>query len=72
MTLHPADQLACDRAMVTEPVWNGFTTARDLGLLANGLLHAGPAFHSVNDVTRPILNSACVAAVYELSIAMLT
>ncbi len=26
MTLHPADQLAFDKAMVTQPVWNRFKT----------------------------------------------
>ena len=29
MTLHPADRLAFDKAMVTQPVWNRFNTARD-------------------------------------------
>lgn len=65
-TLHPADRLAFDRAVVTEPVWNRFTTARDaFGLAPNVLLHAGPAFAEVDHITQPILNSACVAAVYE-------
>ena len=31
----------------------------------NVLLHAGPAFGSPEQITLPILNSACVAAVYE-------
>jgi len=66
MSLHPADQLAFDKAMVTQPVWNRFNTAADaLALPENVLLHAGPAFASVTDITLPILNSACVAAVYE-------
>ncbi|WP_166417139.1 YlbE family protein [Cochlodiniinecator piscidefendens] len=66
MTLHPADQLAFDKAMVTQPVWNRFNTANDaFGLERNVLLHAGPAFGSPDLVTKPILNSACVAAVYE-------
>jgi hypothetical protein len=66
MSLHPADQLAFDKAMVTQPVWNRFNTAADaLALPENVLLHAGPAFASVEDITLPILNSACVAAVYE-------
>jgi len=29
------------------------------------LLHAGPAFSAAEQITRPILNSACVAAVFE-------
>lgn len=66
MSLHPADQLAFDKAMVTQPVWNRFNTAADaLALPENVLLHAGPAFTQVEDITLPILNSACVAAVYE-------
>lgn len=63
---NPADQLAYDRAVVTQPVWNGFDTAAEaLGLDANVLLHAGPPFRSLSDIATPILNSACVAAVYE-------
>ncbi len=62
----PADRLALDRAMVTQPVWNRFDNAGDVvGLPENVLLHAGPAFSSTDDITKPILNSACVAAVYE-------
>lgn len=63
--INPADRLAFDRAMVAQPVWNRFTTAMDLGLAPNVLLHAGPPFASIDVVTIPILNSACVAAVYE-------
>ena len=66
MTLHPADQLAFDKAMVTQPVWNRFNTARDaVNLDENILLHAGPAFSNPSKITLPILNSACVAAVFE-------
>lgn len=66
MITHPADQLAFDKAMVTQPVWNRFNTAADaLNLQRNVLLHAGPAFSSPEQITAPILNSACVAAVYE-------
>lgn len=64
--LHPADQLAFDKAMVTQPVWNRFNTAAEaLGLAENVLLHAGPAFASPDRITAPILNSACVAAVWQ-------
>ncbi len=64
--LHPADQLAFDRAMVTQPVWNRFNTASEaLGLDENVLLHAGPAFANPDQITVPILNSACVAAVWQ-------
>ena len=64
--LHPADQLTYGRMVVTQPVWNCFdTAAQALGLAENVLLHAGPAFDSVDVVSRPILNSTCVTAVYE-------
>lgn len=63
--IDPADRLAFDRAMVAQPVWNRFTTAMELGLAPNALLHAGPPFASIDDITVPILNSACVAAVFE-------
>lgn len=66
MSLHQADQLAFDRAMVTQPVWNRFNTAADaMKLPDNVLLHAGPAFAAPDQITAPILNSACVAAVWE-------
>ena len=64
--VHPADRLAFDRAMVTQPVWNRFNTGKDaLGLAENMLLHAGPAFATPDLITAPIFNSACVAAVFE-------
>ena len=64
--IHRADRLAFDRAMVTQPVWNRFDTgAAALGLAENVLLHAGPAFASPDRITIPVMNSACVAAVYE-------
>ena len=66
MSLHQADQLAFDRAMVTQPVWNRFNTASDaVNLPENVLLHAGPAFAELDEITLPILNSACVVAVWE-------
>ena len=63
--IHPTDRLAYDRAMVAQPVWNRFTTGAEIGVAKDTLLHAGPPFSSPDQVTRPILNSACVAAVYE-------
>ncbi len=66
MTHHQADRLAFDQAMVTQPVWNRFDLVRDVtGIAENVLLHAGPPFPDPAAITRPILNSACVAAVYE-------
>jgi hypothetical protein len=64
--LHPADQTAFDRLIQAIPVWEGIDTAADaLGLDANVLLHAGPPFASPMTISMPILNSACVAAVFE-------
>ena len=66
MKEHSTDILAFDQAMVTQPVWNKFDTASDaVDLPENFLLHAGPDFQSIEQITIPIMNSACVAAVYE-------
>lgn len=66
MTPNPADRLSHDRAVVTQPVWNRFTPAGDAtGLPREVLLHAGPPFVSVEEVPAPVMNSACVAAVFE-------
>ncbi len=64
--LHPADRLAYDHALVAEPVWNRLEIAADAASLpADTLLHAGPAFKAPAEIARPILNSACAAAVHE-------
>ncbi len=66
MTLHPADRTAFEKIAAADPVWSGFSTAADAcGVADNVLLHAGPGFTSPRHVTVPILNSACVAAVWE-------
>ena len=63
---HPADRLAFDRAIVAQPVWNRFDTAREAaGLADNVLLHAGPPFTDPAMIPVPVMNSAMVAAVYE-------
>jgi len=64
--LHPADQAAFAQMLKANPVWDGIDTAASaLGLDANVLLHAGPPFESAASISMPILNSACVAAVFE-------
>ena len=64
--LHPADRAACEKMQAAEPVWDGLDTAANaLGLDRQLLLHAGPPFASAETISKPILNSACVAAVYE-------
>lgn len=64
--LHDADRAAYEKMAAAEPVWDAIvTSAEACGHDANLLLHAGPPFESVDAISRPILNSACVAAVYE-------
>lgn len=66
MTLQSAEQLSFDRCVVAQPVWNRFSTAADaVALPAHVLLHAGPAFTELETIPHPMINSACVAAVYE-------
>lgn len=65
-SLHSADQKAFDQLLKAVPVWDAIETAADaFGLESNVLLHAGPPFESVDTISMPILNSACVAAVLE-------
>lgn len=64
--VHPADQVAFEAASAVRPIWKSQRRASDaIGLAKNVLLHAGPAFQSPTDVSRPIRNAACVAAVFE-------
>ncbi|WP_299616913.1 DUF1116 domain-containing protein [Pelagibius sp.] len=64
--LHPADRLACERMAASQPLWDCLEPAASaVGLEKQVLLHAGPPFASAAEITRPILNSACVAAVFE-------
>lgn len=64
--LNPADAAAFERMRHCSPVWDGMDSAAvALGLDANLLLHAGPPFASPRHISKPILNSACVATVYE-------
>jgi hypothetical protein len=66
VTLHPADQKAFDQMLKAIPVWDEIETAAEaFGLDSNVLLHAGPPFESIETISMPILNSACVAAVFE-------
>lgn len=64
--LHDADRAAYEKMAAAEPIWDAIVTAAEAyGHDANLLLHAGPPFASVDAISKPILNSACVAAVYE-------
>ena len=65
-SLHPADQKAFDKLLQAIPAWDAIETAAEaFDLESNVLLHAGPPFESVETISMPILNSACVAAVFE-------
>jgi len=65
-TCHPADQKAFEQMLKAIPMWDAIETAADASRVAsNVLLHAGPPFESAETISMPILNSACVAAVYE-------
>ena len=63
---HPADEKAFQQLLKAIPVWDRIETgAEALGLDSNVLLHAGPPFASVESISKPIMNSACVAALFE-------
>jgi hypothetical protein len=60
------DAAALDAILAVRPVWRSLVPAREaVGLEPTTLLHAGPAFASPAEITRPVLNSAVVAAVFE-------
>ena len=64
--VHPSDQTAFAAATGVRPTWKSQRRASEaLGLAQDVVLHAGPPFDSPADVSRPIYNSACVAAVFE-------
>ncbi|MCZ7601148.1 MAG: DUF1116 domain-containing protein [Gammaproteobacteria bacterium] len=66
ITLHPADEKAIDDVLAVRPVWSRMANAATVtGIDHRTLLHAGPAFDDPRAVSRPILNSARVCAVFE-------
>jgi hypothetical protein len=61
-----ADRKAAAALVAARPAWTGMAKAGSaLGLGKTVFLHAGPAFAAPRAITRPILNSAAVAAVFE-------
>ncbi len=61
-----ADRRAAAAFVAVSPTWVGMAKAGELlGLGKTIFLHAGPAFATPAEITRPILNSAVVAAVFE-------
>ncbi len=64
--LSPADRKALDRSLAVRPLWRGERPACDaVALPPASLLHAGPPIPDPSRAARPLLNSACVAAVFE-------
>lgn len=65
-SLSEADRQSCVKMAQANPVWTGqITGSTAFNMPANLLLHAGPPFKSIEDISTPILHSAVVAAVYE-------
>lgn len=61
-----ADHAALDRILAVRPAWSGLERARDaLGLEDRRLLHAGPPLADPNQASRPLLNSAITAILFE-------
>ena len=64
--LHASDQEALETILRVRPRWIANRIAAEaLNLNQNVILHAGPSFDSTDQITAPILNSACAALVYE-------
>ena len=62
---HPADEEALSRILRVKPIWTQMRSAADaIDLAEHTLLHAGPAFKDPAEIVKPVLNSACVAAVF--------
>ena len=63
---HAADVAAINKVLSVKPIWSAMQTAADAVKLDRKiLLHAGPEFSTPENITRPILNSAKVTAVFE-------
>ncbi len=61
-----ADRTAVERVVLARPAWTGMVNCKDAtGIADNVLLHAGPPFARPEDITKSILNSARVTAVFE-------
>lgn len=66
LKLAEPDRLALRDVFQVRPGWIRDLPAREaVNLPDDCLLHAGPAFTGVEALSRPILHSACVAAVFE-------
>ena len=64
--MNSADNLAIEKMVSVVPAWQRVTTAKEaFGLVDRTLLHCGPPANSVNNLVKPILNSAAVACVFE-------
>ena len=64
--MNSADNLAIEKMVSVVPAWQRVTTAKEaFGLVDRTLLHCGPPANSINNLVKPILNSAAVACVFE-------
>ena len=64
--MNSADNLAIEKMVSVVPAWQRVATAKEaFGLVDRTLLHCGPPANSINNLVKPILNSAAVACVFE-------
>ncbi|MGB3293484.1 MAG: DUF1116 domain-containing protein [Phormidesmis sp.] len=64
--LNSADQRAIDSLIKVEPIWVALGKARELIRLDDyTLLHAGPPFKHLDDISLPIYHSAILAILFE-------
>ncbi|MCG7205095.1 DUF1116 domain-containing protein [Streptomyces arenae] len=62
---NPDDVRALDILESCTPRWTGMSTVGAATGSDRLLLHAGPPFHSTDDIPAPVLNSLAMACVYE-------
>ncbi len=64
--MHQSDLYAIERIVRAKPIWHSNTLASEaLNIGRNTILHAGPKFDCTEQLTAPVINSACAAIVYE-------
>ena len=64
--LKPSDRNSLNQLLSARPTWHSNETAATaLNLDRSVILHAGPPFENSSQIPQPVLNSACVAAVFE-------
>ena len=64
--INRAENEALDMLLASRPAWRSQKTAQEVLDLDPGvILHAGPKFESPKEIPKPVLNSACAAAIFE-------